>query len=138
MADYTNCSGAKNFSTTEKKIGTWIDGKPVYQKCFEIPCNSCTATTNTKCLVSIGASVDKIVMLRALCTPRNKTTGHTTLLPYTENGSSTTYIWPLAFCNNYSTAADRNKVGFQYCNNIYVNNGVEKVIITLQYTKTTD
>ena len=25
----------EEYSTTEARIGTWIDGKPIYRKCFE-------------------------------------------------------------------------------------------------------
>ena len=53
---------ANNFSTDEKVIGTWIDGKPLYQKTFEwtyangslIPNNAAslviTSTADIKCV----------------------------------------------------------------------------------------
>ena len=30
----TNLSSVKNYSTEETVVGTWIDGKPIYRKCY--------------------------------------------------------------------------------------------------------
>lgn len=32
VANYTYIAGITEYSTTEKRIGTWIDGKPLYRK----------------------------------------------------------------------------------------------------------
>lgn len=32
--EYDQLKNSKNYSTTEKVVGTWIDGKPIYQKVF--------------------------------------------------------------------------------------------------------
>lgn len=65
--DYSNTSPeAMNFSTDEKVIGTWIDGKPVYQKTLSI--NTPTSTTEES--HSIGASIDKAISINAsIATP---------------------------------------------------------------------
>ena len=51
------------YSTTEQAVGTWIDGKPIYQK---------TILTNTPASdseitrVNIGALIDKVIDIKAI------------------------------------------------------------------------
>lgn len=40
----TNGAPAKHYSTTEQIVGTWIDGKPLYEKTVIVPISSCTIT----------------------------------------------------------------------------------------------
>jgi hypothetical protein len=46
--------GAINYSTTEQQIGTWIDGKPLYQKTFV--CTTPTAKGTNQTVANIDNS----------------------------------------------------------------------------------
>ena len=42
------------YSTTEKRVGTWINGKPLYRKCVEIPATTISSSSTTIVNVSVG------------------------------------------------------------------------------------
>ena len=110
---------ANNYSTTEKVIGKWIDGKPIYQKTYSLTTPS---TTND---VAIG-SFDSSCIVREM-------TG------FVEDTSTHTYL-PIMFkygddSNNYITvyitaSGIRCKVASGYTS--------KPVYLTVKYTKTTD
>ena len=50
-------SSSHNYSTTEQVIGTWIDGKPLYEKSFYLPS---TITINNSSWTSSGVSISDI------------------------------------------------------------------------------
>ena len=52
-----------DYSTDEKVVGTWIDGKTIYQKCIEIPETIPTANTTLSIILTAPANVDKYVYL---------------------------------------------------------------------------
>lgn len=108
-----------DYSTDEKIIGTWVDGKPIYQKtvdCGALPNNT------TKSVAHGISNIDAIIEIRGSA--------------YNDNHNG--FSIPLADNNNnYSvfvdkdgdyirigTAADRSSLNHSY--------------VTLQYTKTTD
>jgi hypothetical protein len=113
---------AKTYSTVEKKIGTWIDGKPLYRKVISTTQSVPSGTTK----IAHGISnVNKIFVENAYIF--HATNGYSYRLPsigYDGNFTDHDYVW-----------LDRTNINI-------VSNGSwgtawEKVII-LNYTKTTD
>lgn len=117
------------YSTSEKIIGQWTDGKPVYQKVVNIGALP-TKTTKTSKVVSLGVSVDTIVEVQGYI----RSTTWCTCGMWT-NGTDDCYIVPSAWNNTDSNYP--NKVGFDYCGG---NTGswVSDSYIIVKYTKTTD
>ena len=114
-----------DYSTDEKIVGTWIDGKPIYQKTIQL---TKATSANTWYLTPIGASVDTVVSLKGFCTDNahywsfeNPMYGDATLPSfYAQN-------------NNETTA---NIIAFYSTSNAWV--GRTLYYATIQYTKTTD
>lgn len=122
------------YSTTEKVVGCWTDGRPVYQKTFTgtMP----TVTTDgsfVHSFISVGSSVNEFIRLDAMM----KTSGY--LFASLERDSSTSNGMVQAYVsgmnNSYTTSSDRNKIRIT---NSAVNFSGYTVYITAQYTKTTD
>lgn len=57
------------YSTTEKQIGTWIDGKPIYRKTF----SGTYITNNTRSVVDLSTAIDTIVNCYGLYAPNSIT-----------------------------------------------------------------
>lgn len=49
-----------DYSTTEKKIGTWIDGKPIYRKALN-PYGTKSYATSEVNTINIGVNVDTLI-----------------------------------------------------------------------------
>ena len=114
--EYIN--GLETYSTTEKRVGTWIDGKPVYRK---------TITGNTssnEIYISLINNVDVII----------KEEGHISYPGGTYEPINTIYN----IASNYFTRTSLNNAShieyFYYSSNLYN----RPYYITLEYTKTTD
>lgn len=131
---------ANNFSTDEKVIGTWTDGKPLYQKTFiftnytltaldswrflvDVPdlhiSNSCCFITNSYCVASAGnfTNISQIA---------------------TMSGGSNAYTksFTIAFDSRHLTS----EFSANDCLNIITSIALSNVtlVFTLRYTKTTD
>ena len=102
-----------NYSTEEKVVGTWIDGKPLYQKSFKQAINASGTSW-----VKAGVTIDNL----------DKLLGYTTLSAnnYPSNSAIT------AIRKNYY---GDNTIGILV---IDVGLGMQECYITIQYTKTTD
>lgn len=48
-------SQSEDYSTTEKRIGTWIDGKPIYRKTFQI--DDTGSNVSDTILASLGIDI---------------------------------------------------------------------------------
>lgn len=120
----------KNYSIDEKKIGTWINGKPIYQKTFTY-----TPDLASRCLYQHGISnIDQIINSEAML---QKTNGR---------------FVPLSMV--YPNATDLNTLitwssGYQITKTdieTWIGNSMFEqmdttnygIIVTIQYTKTTD
>lgn len=110
-------SGGEVYSTEETRVGTWIDGKPLYRKCFTgLVSPSTSAQLDTFLNVS-GLNIDSLPFLGG-------TIGRFPI-PIA-NGTASAYLW---------ITTDKTHMA------IYVNGSsvVKKpVTLTLEYTKTTD
>lgn len=108
-----------DYSTDEKIIGTWVDGKPLYQKTV-----SCGALPNntTKSVEHGISNIDAIISMSGFAFNSN----HNGIpLPCSDNDNN--YSVTIDKTGNYiriATAADRSSLTSSY--------------ITIQYTKTTD
>lgn len=106
------------YSTTERKVGQWIDGKPIYQKTV-----SCGALPNatTKTVAHNISNVNYIIDYHGIS--MNPTSHISIILPYPgENQDITVYV-------------DRTNINIVDKTD---NSRYTTTYVTLQYTKTTD
>ena len=108
-----------NYSTTEQVIGTWIDGKPIYRKTF----NLTTTSGNTYIDKSLISNVLEYIV-RIYGTTKQPS-GNISCIPYFVENQDRTNIF-------YSKSSERIQIT---CGNSY---GFGEAKIILEYTKTTD
>lgn len=116
-----------DYSTEEKIVGTWIDGKPLYQKTIEDTVPTCETS---------GTLVTKIINLDSAI--RVKKTDALVVVP---NGTNV-----CCFSSYYSSGTSSSEALIVYVgstNNLTIKNGMANqngrpIYITIQYTKTTD
>lgn len=112
---------ANNFSTDEKVIGTWIDGKPLYQK--TVDCGALPNNTYKQIEHNIS-NLDKIVYINGISF-KNDSSKETKPVSFASTSGST-----------YNISADA------YADYIYITTGSDRTgfhgYVTLRYTKTTD
>ena len=126
---WTNTTKYHNYSTEEQIVGTWIDGKPIYEFTYYNETPVISSTYNN--FVSTGATlnnIDNIININA-----------TVIRDY---GGKLCY--PIVYeDNNYKLIVrphDINNSGnynIEYCA-YFGSNSIKNLIITIQYTKTTD
>ena len=119
------------YSTDEKMIGRWIDGKPLYQKTVTmlVPTTSSDGTSAIN-QVSAPSNIDMINSFNAVMV-MSTGNGNIHSLPMTPTGSTASGILrTFVFYNR----ADEDIV----CQNTRVSNNGSTAYITIQYTKTTD
>ena len=118
-----NIGSDTDYSETEKIVGTWVDGKPLYQK--TIDCGVMPNST-TKTVAHNISNIASIVSLTGVAQNGDNVSGFIPL-PLTMVGSSTTYqIYMKATYTDIVFKSDSNMSEFS------------KSYVTLQYTKTTD
>lgn len=114
-----------DYSTDEQIIGSWIDGKPIYQKTF----SGTVSSANNISYVSIGASVDTFVDGRGVLN------NSVPLIGVSNDGVSAGVS---TFVNSNSAASNKNTFG------VYSKPESQSAWVglsyyfTLCYTKTTD
>ena len=109
-----------HYTTSEQVIGTWIDGKPIYQKTLV----DTTALTSTEKTIDITAlNVDEVVDMKGY------------ILSYWENKKDMTWIGSQ---NIYFDELYDTYFKIKYASNYGRGRGQNGYVITLQYTKTTD
>ena len=121
---------ANNFSTDEKVIGTWIDGKPLYQKVLTKTLSSYTNTQTVDIIDISDVSIDKIVKI------------DTTFIGVYSTKDTASIISIGGSNNSNRLYTEANYSSGTYHINIYNNgrttfNGGTAYVI-LKYTKTTD
>lgn len=118
-----------SYSTDEQVIGTWVDGKPIYQKTIigSMPAVETDKEFSSK-FIDIEASID---YAHFICAVRKSTTGFVPLpLYYSGNGYQAYF-----FINGNNDPTRPNAI------KLYSNAQTwesQNVYITIQYTKTTD
>lgn len=131
-----------DYSTEEKIVGTWIDGKPIYQKTIQTTMPS-TSSQNTivEKIVSIGASIDMVVDHRAMMSfiVNNKEESFMKIDPINSlNTLSEIDAKIMIFNNNKSDVASVSQKNSVYILNKTPNWNGFPLYITIQYIKTTD
>lgn len=119
--------GVFNYSTDEKVVGTWIDGKPLYQKTLV---DTSPSAINTAKTISMGVSADTILITSCFMKENNNT-----FYPiYITDDGNTGFIKVLAYNNSHGSTPNVIRLFVKgissWCN--------LPVYITVQYTKTTD
>lgn len=115
-------SSGDDYSTDEKVIGTWIDGKPLYRKVIEQTINWSTSTSYVAHNISHGIPNLKRVINITACGGGRGGTQYP--IPYYENSVVGTYIEVV----NSSSVVIQNKTGWTNC----------ILSICIEYTKITD
>lgn len=117
------------YSTEEQRIGTWINGKPLYRIVIKATTPAASSENTSTEVASYSANVEEVVRCNAIITSG---TGQKTIAPY------------------YYTNVDRAWVGYNPSNytNVQFKNTVRMMVgtalvskpttIILEYTKTTD
>ena len=133
------------YSTTEKIIGCWTDGRPIYQKVFTGTVPQCvTIGTGVTGYVSIGSSVSNFVNVRCIgisSSSKNQMFGTAifTKQDGVVDGSTGNInyrgIRIYACPNNSTTTENRNKIAIV---NTDTSLNVYSYVLIAQYTKTTD
>lgn len=119
-----NVSQLNNYSTTEHVVGTWIDGKPVYE--ITIVNYSVTLSNNSALIGQLNVSADHFVSVDwAVGTPTTQ-----------NNAWRTGYL-----SSDYYSGVQVSMVNNKY--NIYIfakdsTTNPIKAMATIRYTKTTD
>ena len=108
------------YSTDEREIGVWTDGKPLYQKTFIF--DNVTTLNSWMSTNHNISNIDKIIDYNAIFT---RTSDNWTAIADHFEGSSTAYI---------SSNADKTQIHFK----IAISIGTYNVSYTIRYTKTTD
>lgn len=118
-----------DYSITEKVIGTWIDGKPLYQ----ITINTGPLPNKTTKIIPTGlTNVDKIISLTGIAT---------------DIDGNDVWFTPLPKVGDYVTSTDNLICGIyfntydgtiQFEGRYHNNSNFEDSYVTIQYTKTTD
>ena len=115
-----------NYSTEEQEIGTWVDGKPLYQRVVDCGYAPNVATENSK-WYNFGTGIEHSHLVFAYAID---TVGWCTSLPYDTKANSCVIV------NCYS--------GYPGDTNGYIGLHTEKdrsmlrIYAVVQYTKTTD
>lgn len=112
------------YSTTEKKIGTWIDGKPIYRRTFEIPQNH-----GTEIEFDLQTSITNIWLSNPSFIRNQNGTEIYSLIAGNYNGSSDYIYTRIMLQGNNNIILDVRSDGTRISGNGYV---------TFEYTKTTD
>lgn len=118
----THGTPTHHYSTTEQVIGTWIDGKPLYE--ITITAEHLTRNSNWQTIAHGIANIDKIVHYfgRLYITSDQAYW----MIPAPRVGGT----------NGYSLYIDRTNI--KYINILHDTNTTEDVSFVIQYTKTTD
>ncbi len=127
-----------NYSTDEKVVGTWIDGKPLYQKTiiFESP-NVTKDGVDSEKYIQLNSSIDYSNVVSVNQSSGSSFANVPLTLWVTDETTSPKKVrvsWSaIIFNNQHPTLA--NKIRFQ-CNDTALNG--HTIYLTIQYTKTTD
>ena len=117
------------YSTTEKVVGTWVSGEPIYQKTVQVtlPTTSSQGTI-AESYVSLNESIDKFISVDGFFI----VTGNGVNMPI--NASWHSNVFTLVRGINNSASSNKNSLHIENTNNTW--NGLT-AYVTIQYTKTT-
>ena len=114
-----------NYSTTEQRIGTWIDGKPLYQ--ITVDCGTLPNTTYKNIQTNVS-NVKDIINIKGTC---YSSSGFWRSIPKIQDDSTNYTVVP-------QISFDNNKMIVQLLGRGGDNTSFISSYVTIQYTKTTD
>ncbi len=120
------------YSTDEKVVGVWMDGKPLYQKTFT---GSTASSAYNWVQVPIGASIDfaRLVDLTILAGGGGGTNATVDFFYPSVGEDLSAYARAVVWTDRETSATSKNRLG------IYTKfSGAIPYVATIQYTKTTD
>lgn len=119
----SNLISVSQYSTTEQKIGTWIDGKPIYRKCFK-------KTGNVANIQSGISNLDDVINLTVMVKGSDQNPAWRTI-PWCFNNST----YEPSFTGGAYVRASDALIGFQAGSGL---TSTSIYIVIIEYTKTTD
>lgn len=120
------------YSEDEQVVGTWIDGKPIYQKTIVTTTPNCTKDgTAVAKAVAVGASIDTVASFKGFA---YNTNAWFDLPRYSYSAGNLMRALVITINDNTATS-DKNCIRIS---NSYTNWSNNNCIVTVQYTKTTD
>ena len=124
-----------DYSTAEKAIGTWIDGKPLYQKTIIVDLSSASKPSTDRTwitLTPLPADVDFCMIDEGNSFLKN---GNTTLdiSPVTFYTNTNQYLMSRCYAGNIQLLSQGQNIYYTACGN-----AGSQFVFTLKYTKTTD
>jgi len=117
------------YSTTEQRIGTWVDNRPIYQKTLIIDGSSLSTGYN-----SINHNIDNLDIVVQENVTCYRSDNIRIQLPLVPADKDSLVFWGI-FQHDFSSTTANIYIGTSYSGN---NAHVTKLYITIKYTKTTD
>lgn len=117
------------YSTTEKVVGKWIDGKPLYERTFSIPFSNFTKNNDTYFAVIVSDSSEIIRNVDAIA--------YTTDYGNCSLGSRA-YIQDDSLSKYWEVVQYYGNLALHFIGQAAETVGVSEAIVTYRYTKTTD
>lgn len=119
------------YSTSEQVVGTWINGKPLYEISVY---DTTTRTQNTTAQIDIsGLNIETITSVWGMASYGANNTW--LVLPFSDDpGTSNT----ASIIKITEVSRSPGKVKIYIGNNYSGTNAINKIIVTVRYTKTTD
>ena len=117
----TNGDRAIHYSTTEQVIGTWVDGKPLYEKTIEFGSLPNNTVKNVAHNIS---NIKKVICISGYASLPN--TLIVMPLPYANPGNTSAQVGVIINNSNIEITSGSDRSGFT------------ESYITIRYTKTTD
>lgn len=116
--------GGPNYSTNEQVVGTWIDGKPIYQKTYYFAGPYSFTTSGLQVTIESGFSTTKKLIFASGVVQSWGGPNSQRTLPFVWNGGNATVILDTDLKMDFNRTS-----GTVSLSEIYA---------TIQYTKTTD
>ena len=115
--NYVN--GLETYSADETRVGTWIDGKPIYRKVLNLTTPNNASETNIATLTGIDNLTD--------------------IKGFVINEANARVNYPYYFnSGNYGVLFYRTNTGDIVCSNTYSSYQNRPIIVIIEYTKTSD
>lgn len=116
---------SNTYSTTETRIGTWIDGKPIYRKVYTINLSASDRSTTITIPNSIISNVKEIIAINGMV-------------------KGTYGFFPIYYANPNGSVTDGIGIYYGLSVGLRINMGAisldsnSNVRVTIEYNKTTD
>lgn len=131
--EYEGNGAGEVYSTTERVVGKWIDGKPLYQKTYDV-------TTSVKAVTVFGDATNLVDIADLNIEDVISITGSMNVggishrnIPHVYGGSN--YRYGISY--SVDTSANKLQAFFDYSYTTAIVSTIQKAYATLQYTKTT-